>query len=622
MSQKSLSEVNSTVQTDVKGGFWKRLFAFLGPAYLVSVGYMDPGNWATDLAGGSRYGYALLWVLLMSNLIALLFQSMCARLGVVAQRDLAQASRELYHPATNIFNYLLAEIAIAATDLAEVVGMAIGLQLLFGLPLIWGIAISILDSFLLLMLMQLGIRKLEAFILGLVLVIGVAFGIQMLLANPYLPDVATGFIPSIPDSDALIIAIGIIGATVMPHNLYLHSALVQSRMITRTTEGIRKAIRYNIIDSAIALNLALFVNAAILILAASVFYKSGYNGVSEIQDAHKLLEPLLGKSYAPTLFAIALIASGQSSTVTGTLSGQIVMEGYLHLRIAPWLRRLITRLLAVIPALLVVHYAGEHATGEMLVMSQVILGMQLGFAVIPLLHYVSDKNRMGIFAIGTWSKVAGWTAALVIVCLNIGMVVNQIQEWTKGPGALTVYLTAVPLFAFSMVMLAYITFKPFASRFTEIINPRVPHGHFDGLSPIRQPRYKNIAIALDFSNADQKAIEHALYIGGTDANYMLFHAVETAGAWVLGSDISDLEADSDSVNLDKYAQAVRELGYSCEAFIGFGSAKKALPRLALEKKADILVMGAHGHHAFKDLVFGTTVGAVRHAVEIPVLIVR
>ncbi|MEY4202747.1 MAG: hypothetical protein RL013_449, partial [Bacteroidota bacterium] len=246
MSQKSLSEVNSTVQTDVKGGFWKRLFAFLGPAYLVSVGYMDPGNWATDLAGGSRYGYALLWVLLMSNLIALLFQSMCARLGVVAQRDLAQASRELYHPATNIFNYLLAEIAIAATDLAEVVGMAIGLQLLFGLPLIWGIAISILDSFLLLMLMQLGIRKLEAFILGLVLVIGVAFGIQMLLANPYLPDVATGFIPSIPDSDALIIAIGIIGATVMPHNLYLHSALVQSRMITRTTEGIRKAIRYNI----------------------------------------------------------------------------------------------------------------------------------------------------------------------------------------------------------------------------------------------------------------------------------------------------------------------------------------------------------------------------------------
>ncbi|MFM7153836.1 MAG: Nramp family divalent metal transporter, partial [Bacteroidota bacterium] len=279
MSQKSLSEVNSTVQTDVKGGFWKRLFAFLGPAYLVSVGYMDPGNWATDLAGGSRYGYTLLWVLLMSNLIALLFQSMCARLGVVAQRDLAQASRELYHPATNIFNYLLAEIAIAATDLAEVVGMAIGLQLLFGLPLTWGIAISILDSFLLLMLMQLGIRKLEAFILGLVLIIGVAFGIQMVLASPSLPEVATGFIPSIPDSDALIIAIGIIGATVMPHNLYLHSALVQSRKITRTAEGIRKAIRYNIIDSAIALNLALFVNAAILILAAAVFYKSGYNGV-------------------------------------------------------------------------------------------------------------------------------------------------------------------------------------------------------------------------------------------------------------------------------------------------------------------------------------------------------
>jgi manganese transport protein len=258
----------------------------------------------------------------------------------------------------------------------------------------------------------------------------------------------------------------------------------------------------------------------------------------------------------------------------------------------------------------------------MLVMSQVILGMQLGFAVIPLLHYVSDKNRMGSFAIGTWSKVGGWTAALLIVCLNIGMVINQIQEWTSGPAALTTYLTAVPLFAFSMIMLAYITFKPFASRFTEIIKPRVPHGHFNGLAAIRQPQYHHIAVALDFSTADQKAIEHALYLGGKEARYMLFHAVETAGAWVLGNDISDLEVESDSRNLNLYAQAIRDLGYSCEAFIGFGSAKKALPRLVAENKADILVMGAHGHHTVKDLVFGTTVGAVRHAVEIPVLIVR
>ena len=318
--RRSLSEVHGSVKTDVRGNFWKRLFVFLGPAYLVSVGYMDPGNWATDLAGGSRFGYDLLWVLLMSNLIALLLQSMCARLGVVAQRDLAQASRELYHPAANIFNYILAEIAIAATDLAEVVGMAIGLQLLFDIPLTWGMAISVLDAFLILFLMHLGIRRLEAFILALVIIIGGAFGIQMFLAEPDLGEMAMGFVPSMPNNEALFIAIGIIGATVMPHNLYLHSALVQSRKIDRSKDGIRKAIKYNIFDSAIALNLALFVNAAILILAAAVFHKHGYDGVSEIQDAHKLLEPLLGKSYAPILFAIALIAAGQSSTVTGTLA--------------------------------------------------------------------------------------------------------------------------------------------------------------------------------------------------------------------------------------------------------------------------------------------------------------
>jgi manganese transport protein len=315
----SLSEVNSSVETEVKGNIWKRLFAFMGPAYLVSVGYMDPGNWATDLAGGSRFGYSLLWVLVMSNLIALLLQSMSARLGVVARRDLAQASRDLYPRWVNLILYGLAEIAIAATDLAEVLGMAIGLQLLFGLPLVWGVGISVLDAFLLLMLMQLGIRKLEAFILGLIAIIGGAFLVQMILAEPVLTEVAGGLIPGIPNNEALFIAIGIIGATVMPHNLYLHSALVQSRKIAPTFEGIKRAIRFNTIDSAIALNLALFVNAAILILAAAVFHKNGYSGVSEIQDAHQLLEPLLGKSYAPALFAIALIAAGQSSTVTGTL---------------------------------------------------------------------------------------------------------------------------------------------------------------------------------------------------------------------------------------------------------------------------------------------------------------
>ena len=616
----SLSEVNSTVETNVQGNFFKRLFAFMGPAYLVSVGYMDPGNWATDLAGGSRFGYSLLWVLLMSNLIALLLQSMCARLGVVAQRDLAQASRELYHPAANIFNYILAEIAIAACDLAEVVGMAIGLQLLFGIPLWWGMAISVLDAFVILYLMQLGIRKLEAFILTLVLIIGGAFAIQM-LAKPDLSEVVTGFVPSIPNTEALFIAIGIIGATVMPHNLYLHSALVQSRKVTRTVEGLKRAIKYNIIDSAIALNLALFVNAAILILAAAVFYKNGYDGVSEIQDAHRLLEPLLGKSYAPILFAVALIAAGQSSTVTGTLAGQIVMEGYLDLRIAPWLRRIITRLLAVIPAILVVTILGESATGDMLVMSQVILSMQLGFAIIPLLHYVSDKQRMGQFAIGFWAKLGGWVSASVIVALNIWLVGETVLNWLADSGWL-VNIVVAPLLLFALGMLFYITLKPLLAKRLPQARANLPHGAFKGIDALQSPEYHKIAIALDFSAADQKTVEHALHIGGKSATYFLFHAVETAGAWVMGSEIQDSETNADVQMLEQYVAALRELGYNCEAFIGYGSAKKAIPLLAKEKGADLLVMGAHGHRAIKDLIFGTTVGAVRHAVEIPVLIVR
>jgi manganese transport protein len=622
-TEVSLSEVNSSVETDVKGSFWRRLFAFLGPAYLVSVGYMDPGNWATDLAGGSRFGYQLLWVLLMSNLIALLLQSMSARLGVVARRDLAQASRELYHPAANIFNYILAEIAIAATDLAEVVGMAIGLQLLFGIPLTWGVAISVLDAFLLLFLMQLGIRKLEAFILGLVLVIGGAFAVQMFLAKPELSEVVTGFVPHISNTEALFIAIGIIGATVMPHNLYLHSALVQTRKINRNTEGLKRAIKFNIIDSAIALNLALFVNAAILILAAAVFHKNGYDGVSEIQDAHRLLEPLLGKSYAPVLFAIALIAAGQSSTVTGTLAGQIVMEGYLHLRIAPWLRRIITRLLAVIPAILTISILGESATGDMLVLSQVILSMQLGFAIIPLLHYVSDKNRMGQFAIGFWAKLGGWLSALIIVSLNVNLVIQQIGSWLEdaGPSAWVIKFVVIPALLFAAAMLAYITLRPMLIQLPEK-KSKLPHATFAGISEIKPFEYQQIAVALDFSEADQKTLEHALHVGSKKAKYILIHAVETAGAWVMGSEIQDLETRSDVQHLEQYAERLRELGYECEAFIGYGRAKKAIPILVNEKGADLLVMGAHGHKALKDLIFGTTIGAVRHAVKIPVLIVR
>jgi manganese transport protein len=622
-TEVSLSEVHGTVETDVRGGFWRRLFAFLGPAYLVSVGYMDPGNWATDLAGGSRFGYSLLWVLLMSNLIALLLQSLSARLGVVARRDLAQASRELYHPVANIFNYILAEIAIAATDLAEVVGMAIGLQLLFDIPLIWGVAISVLDAFLLLFLMQLGIRKLEAFILGLVMVIGGAFAVQMLLAGPSPGEVATGFIPSIPNHEALFIAIGIIGATVMPHNLYLHSALVQTRKIDRSDAGIRKAIKYNIIDSAIALNLALFVNAAILILAAAVFYRNGYNGVSEIQDAHRLLEPLLGKSYAPVLFAVALIAAGQSSTVTGTLAGQIVMEGYLHLRIAPWLRRIITRLLAVVPAIIVISTMGESATGDMLVLSQVILSMQLGFAIIPLLHYVSDSRRMGKYAIGFWAKLGGWVSTAIIVGLNVNLVVQQVGGWLEsaGPNAWMIRFLVIPALLFAAGMLIYITLRPLLYKLPQK-KAQSLHGTFSGLAAMATPVYNKVAVALDFSATDQKTLEHALHVGGKNAEYLLLHAVETAGAWVMGPDIQDTETRLDVQHLEEYVENLRALGYRCEGAIGYGVAKKAIPKLVNETGADLLVMGAHGHRALKDLIFGTTVGAVRHAVKIPVLIVR
>ncbi|MFB0911062.1 MAG: Nramp family divalent metal transporter, partial [Flavobacterium sp.] len=361
---KSLEEVNESVSTLDKKSAFRKILAFFGPAYLISVGYMDPGNWATDLAGGSQFGYSLLWVLLMSNIMALLLQSLSARLGIVTQRDLAQASRETYSPFINYILYFLAEVAIAACDLAEVLGMAIGINLLFGIPLIEGVMITVLDTFLLLFLINKGIRKMEAFIIALVMVIGVSFIFEMIFAQPDMGDVLYGLIPSMPNETALYIAIGIIGATVMPHNLYLHSSLVQTRKFDRTTEGIKQALKYNFIDSTIALNLAFFVNAAILILAAATFYKVGMYEVAEIQDAHKFLAPLLGTKWAPILFAVALIAAGQSSTITGTLAGQIIMEGYLNLRIQPWVRRIITRLIAIIPAVVVISIFGEGVTGK------------------------------------------------------------------------------------------------------------------------------------------------------------------------------------------------------------------------------------------------------------------
>jgi manganese transport protein len=430
-SDTSLSEVHASVDIARRSTKWKKVFAFFGPAYLVSVGYMDPGNWATDIAGGSKFGYTLIWVLLMSNIMALLLQSLSARLGIVRQRDLAQANREAYPKPINFLLYILAEIAIAATDLAEVLGMAIGIYLLTGLPLIWGVSITVLDTFLLLFLQRLGMRTMEAFILSLVAIVGFSFLAEILFARPDLGEVAGGLVPSIPNDEALYIAIGIIGATVMPHNLYLHSALVQTRKIRPDSTSIRQALKWNFVDSAIALNIAFFVNSAILILAATVFFKNGRTDVAEIRDAHQLLEPLLGTSLAPILFAIALIAAGQSSTVTGTLAGQIVMEGYLKLRLHPVLRRLITRLLAIIPAVIVIGLFGEDQVDKLLIFSQVILSMQLGFAIVPLIHFCSDKKKMGEFAINRITQIAAWVIASILVYLNVRLLVNEAAEYFR-----------------------------------------------------------------------------------------------------------------------------------------------------------------------------------------------
>lgn len=622
-SGKSLEEVHGSVDTSQKKGFWRKLFAFLGPAYLISVGYMDPGNWATDIAGGSQYGYKLIWVLLMSNLMALLLQSLCARLGIVSGRDLAQASKETYSPAVNFLLYILAEIAIAACDLAEVLGMAIGLQLLFDIPLIWGVCITVLDTFLLLFLINQGMRKMEAFILALVAIIGVAFVIEMVLAEPSIGGIVSGFKPSIPDSTALYIAIGIIGATVMPHNLYLHSSLVQTRKFERTEKEMRKAIKFNFIDTAIALNLAFFVNAAILVLAAATFFKHGMYEVAEIQDAHHFLESILGTKLAPLMFAIALIAAGQSSTLTGTLAGQIVMEGYLNLRIQPWLRRVITRLIAIAPALFTIIVFGEDSTNGLLILSQVVLSLQLGFAIIPLIHFVSDKKRMGVFAIGTVVKIGAWLSAAIVVILNAKLVYEEIAGWLQASSNPTIlWFTVVPASIGFAFLLLWITFRPFVMKFLDKpIN--LPHGGVKEVQKVTaKPEYKKIAMAIDFSKTDDAILSHALALGKDHTEFLLVHVVETAGAHMMGDEIKDYETSEDAKNLEEYAERVRAMGFKATVKIGFGTPKKSIPKLVKEFDADLLVMGAHGHKIIKDLIFGTTVDAVRHELSIPVLIVR
>lgn len=618
-SDNSLSEVHGSIDTTKKLMGWRRIFSFFGPAYLVSVGYMDPGNWATDLAGGAKFGYTLIWVLLMSNLMALLLQSLSARLGIVRGRDLAQANREAYPKHINFMLWVLAEIAIAAMDLAEVLGMAIGIQLLTGLPLVWGVSITVLDTFLLLYLQKLGMRKMEAFIITLVAIVAVCFLFQMILAKPDAAELVKGFIPSLPSTEALYIAIGIIGATVMPHNLYLHSALVQTRKIDRTDFGIKQALKFNMVDSTIALNIAFLVNAAILVLAASVFFNNGLSDVAEIKEAHRLLPGFLG-SAAPTLFAIALIAAGQSSTITGTLAGQIVMEGYLQLRINPILRRLLTRLVAIIPALIVILIYGENNVDALLILSQVILSMQLAFAVIPLIHFVSNKATMGKFTIGPFTKGTAWIIATILIYLNIKMIIGQFTPTFLAPALLPKILLGALCLCFVFLLL-FIILHPLINK--HAIKPSIPiHKTATSLSEIEIPVFNKIAIALDFTINDQKLISYAAGQGNNETKYLLIHIVESASATMLGKNSDDLETRNDQDRIDDYISQLMARGMKVDGMLGYKFRASEIVRIVKENHVDMLVLGAHGHTGIKDFIYGETVNTVRHTLKIPVLIVN
>lgn len=432
----SLPEVHRTVTVPRNASWLRKLFAFSGPGFMVAVGYMDPGNWATDLAGGARFGYTLLCVILISNLIAILLQHLCIKLGIATGRDLAQACRDHYSKPVVWFLWILCELAIAACDLAEVVGSAIGLQLLLGVPLIWGCIITVLDVFVILFLQHKGFRYVEALVLALILTIGGCFALELWFSKPSLTGVLLGFIPSsqiLQDPQMLYVSIGILGATVMPHNLYLHSSIVQTRKYEQNSEGRREAIHFATVDSTLALMFALFINGGILVLSAAVFHRSGHNEVAEIQDAYQLLSPLLGVGIASTLFAVALLASGQNSTLTGTLAGQIVMEGFLNFRMPPWVRRVITRALAIIPAVIVIGVYGESRTTDLLVASQVVLSMQLGFAVWPLLRFTDSREKMGEFANPRWISVLGWTCATLIITLNVKLLADTFlpESWLR-----------------------------------------------------------------------------------------------------------------------------------------------------------------------------------------------
>ncbi len=607
----SLPEVHSSVHT-ARPTVFRRMLAFAGPAYLVSVGYMDPGNWATDLVGGSQFGYRLLWVVVLSNLMAILLQTLAARLGIVAGRDLAQACRESYPKVVCNALWALCEIAIAACDLAEVLGAAIGLKLLFHLPLVDGVLVTALDTILVLWLSRFGIRAIEAAILSMIAIMTGCFLIELFFAHPSMHEMFLGLAPRL-DNTSLYVAVTIVGATVMPHNLYLHSALVQTRRIGTSVAEKREACRFNLVDSVVALNGALIVNASILILAAAVFF-TRHMVVEEIEQAHQLLAPLLGTTLASGLFAVALLASGQSSTLTGTYAGQIVMEGFLDLRMRPWIRRLITRTAAIIPAVAVIQISGDRATLWLLLLSQAIISMQLPFAVIPLIRFTNDRHRMGEFANRGWVKALAWATAAVILGLNFWLVVQQTAPWVKAHPWFGAALA--PALAAILLLLGWVTFAGGRAR------PR-PEPASTIAADLPAPVYRNILVPLDHSGRDRAAIAHAAYLGRLHGAVLhLVHVEEGATSRLFGPLASDAEVHEGEEYFQGIVQSLARQNIKAELTVAHGqSPKDEIVKLARQLRPDLIVMGAHGHRGMKDLIFGNTINGVRHEVGAPVLVV-
>jgi manganese transport protein len=618
--ERSLSDVHSTISTS-HVSFWRRALAFSGPAYLVSVGYMDPGNWATDLAAGAGFGYRLLWVLVVSNGLAILLQTLSARLGIVTGRDLAQACRATYPRPVAIALWLLSEIAIAACDLAEVLGAAIALNLLFHIPLFIGVIITAFDTLLLLWLQRFGMRTVESIVIALIVTIASCFLVEIFWARPEWIPMAKGLIPRI-DRRTLFDAVAIVGATVMPHNLFLHSALVQTRRIGKSVAEMRDACRFNLIDSVVALNGAMLVNIAILVLSAAVFFRAG-KIVTEIEQAYQLLTPLLGATFASILFGVALLCSGQSSTITGTLAGQIVMEGFLDIRVRPWLRRLLTRSLAVIPAAFVVYYQGAQGTYQLILLSQVVLSAQLSFAIIPLIHFTNDPRRMGPFVNGPWLRWTSWASAAVIVGLNVWLMADQLSKWasTAGTGAFLFWVCSLTVSVGLISLLAWITFAPAVERW-RLRNP-VGMQTADA-EALPQPEYNRILVTLDHSPLDREALAHAAALARAhEATLFLLHVEEGVTSQVYGSLSSTAEVEAGRAYLDELVGTLKQGHLKVETAMRHSpDPKREIIHYAREIQPDLLVMGAHGHGSLKDLIFGNTIDPVRHALDIPILVVR